>query len=53
MIPTYSSSWVLVKYRIVIGASNKARWTLHVPPHQPTLGETAVGILAVKGSEQV
>ena len=52
MIPACTSSWALLKDRIVIGASNASRWTFHVPPRQPTLGDTAVGILAVKGSGQ-
>ena len=53
MIPACSSSWALLEDRIVIGASTTSRWTFHVPPRQPTLGDVAVGMLAVEGSEQV
>ena len=53
MIPARGSPRTLVKDRIVIGASTTFRWTLHVPSRQSSLGDTAAGMLAIEGSEQV
>ena len=54
MIPTFSSTWVLVKNRILTGASIHISKGLPFSSHvSPLLGTRSAGMLTAKENEQI